>query len=115
MNSVTFYLKTKTIATYTENLHRINQAIDGQPINRASADAIAQALDSKTTKLFTLTFHGEPLAPSSVISYRRTLSSVLARAVKWGYVRSNPADAKVTVHNQHMDKKTSFIDGNILA
>lgn len=37
----------------------IKQAIDGQPINRASADAIAQALDAKTTKLFTLTSHAE--------------------------------------------------------
>ena len=153
------YLKPKTIATYTENLRRINQAIghiklselrtghinsfyqnlqeegvrkretavckvdlrelvgirrgtltafsnragvsratvkqamDAQPISRASADAIAQALGAKTSKLFILTSHGEPLAPSSVISYHRTLSSVLARAVKWGYIQTNPADA----------------------
>ena len=71
----------------------IRQAIDGQPINRASADAIARALDTKTSKLFTLTSHAEPLAPSSVVSYHRTLSSVLARAVKWGYIQTNPADA----------------------
>ena len=31
----------------------VKQAIDGQPINHASADAIAQALDTKTSKLFT--------------------------------------------------------------
>ena len=71
----------------------VKQAIDGQPVNRASADAIAQALGERTSKLFTLTSHGEPLAPASVLSYHRTLSSVLARAVKWGYIQTNPADA----------------------
>ena len=33
------------------------------------------------------------MAPASVISYHRTLSSILTRAVKWGYLQSNPADA----------------------
>ena len=45
----------------------------------------------KTGKVFTVTTHGEPLAPASVISYHRTLSSVLSRAVKWGYIQINPA------------------------
>lgn len=40
-----------------------------------------------------MTTHGEPIAPASVISYHRTLSSILSRAVKWGYIQSNPADA----------------------
>lgn len=153
------YLKPKTIATYTENLQRINQAIghirlcdlrtghinsfyqnlqekgirsrttgvckidlkeqigsqrgaltafsrkagisratikqamEGQPINQQSAEAIAQAVGMKTTRAFTLTTHSEPLAPASVISYHRTLSSVLSHAVKWGYIQVNPADA----------------------
>lgn len=143
-----FYLKPKTIATYTENLSRINQAIghinsfyqnlqekgirnrttcickidlreqigtqrgalsafsrksgvsrstinqalDGQPISLESAGAIAQAVEMKTNKAFTLTAHSEPLAPASVISYHRTLSSILNRAVKWGYIQANPAD-----------------------
>jgi integrase len=47
----------------------------------------------KTARAFTLTIHGEPLAPASVISYHRTLSSVLSRAVKWDYIQINPADA----------------------
>lgn len=71
----------------------IKQAIAGQPISQESADAIAQALEVKTSKAFTLTTHGEPLAPASVISYHRTLSSILSRAVKWGYIQINPADA----------------------
>lgn len=71
----------------------IKQALEGQPISQESANAIAQALESKTDKVFTITTHGEPLAPASVISYHRTLSSVLSRAVKWGYIQSNPADS----------------------
>ena len=71
----------------------VKQAIDGKPINQESADAIAQAVGMKTGKAFTVTTHGEPLAPASVISYHRTLSSVLSRAVKWGYIQINPADA----------------------
>ena len=47
----------------------------------------------KTAQAFTLTTHSDPLAPDSVISYHRTLSSVLSRAVKWGYIQINPADA----------------------
>lgn len=71
----------------------INQALRSQPINQESADAIAQAIGLKTNKAFTLTTHSEPLAPASVISYHRTLSSILTHAVKWGYIQINPADA----------------------
>ena len=39
------------------------------PINRASADSIAAALGQKTTKLFEVTPHGEPLAPATIRSY----------------------------------------------
>ena len=71
----------------------INQALAGKPINKESADAIAQAVGMKTNRAFTLTTHSDPLAPASVISYHRTLSSILGRAVKWGYIQINPADA----------------------
>lgn len=71
----------------------VSQAIDGKAINQQSAKAIASALGLKLTQAFRVTTHGEPLAPSSVLSYHRTLSSILAHAVKWGYISSNPADA----------------------
>ena len=71
----------------------VNQAIDGKAINQKSAEAISAALGMKISKAFTVTAHGEPMAPASVISYHRTLSSILTRAVKWGYLQSNPADA----------------------
>ncbi len=71
----------------------VKQALEGQPISQESADAIAQAVGMKTSRAFTLTTHADPLAPASVISYHRTLSSVLSHAVKWGYIAVNPADA----------------------
>lgn len=70
----------------------INQAVTGKPISKKSAEAIAAALGMKLTKAFTVTTHGEPMAPASVLSYHRTLSSILTRAVKWKYLQTNPAD-----------------------
>lgn len=70
----------------------INQAVAGKPISKKSAEAIAAALGMKLTKAFTVTAHGEPMAPASVLSYHRTLSSILTRAVKWKYLQTNPAD-----------------------
>lgn len=67
-------------------------AIDGKPINRASADAIAVALGTKTDKLFDVTKHGEPLAPATIRSYHRTISSILEKAVKWNCIPMNPAE-----------------------
>ena len=60
----------------------INQAIERKPVNKKSAEAIAAALDMPLNKALTVTTHREALAPASVISYHRTLSSILSRAVK---------------------------------
>lgn len=70
----------------------IKQAIEGKPINRTSADSIAAALGMKTKQLFDSTDHGEPLAPATIRSYHRTISSILERAVKWKCIPSNPAE-----------------------
>lgn len=70
----------------------LKQAIDGAPITQESAHAIAKALDVPSGKLFDLTAHTEPLSPSTVLSYHHTISTILSRAVKWGYLQSNPAD-----------------------
>lgn len=70
----------------------IKQAVDGKPINRTSADSISAALGLKTTKLFELTSHGEPLAPATIRSYHRTISSILEKAVKWHCIPTNPAE-----------------------
>ena len=69
----------------------VKQAINGNPINRASANAIAAALGKKPGELFDMTTHGEPLAPATIRAYHRTISSVLEKAVKWHCIPSNPA------------------------
>lgn len=61
-------------------------------VSRASAEAIAAALDMKTEKLFDLADHGEPLAPATIRSYHRTISSILEKAVKWNCILNNPAE-----------------------
>ena len=70
----------------------IKQAIDGNPINRASADAIAETLGRKSEDLFDITDHKEPLAPATIRSYHRTVSSILEKAVKWHCIPTNPAE-----------------------
>lgn len=86
----------------------INQALAGQPINQKSAEAISQAIGMKTSSVFTLTTRSDPLAPASIISYHRTLSSIMSRAVKWGYIQINPADAAEKPRLGHHE--ASFLD-----
>lgn len=68
-------------------------AMDGEHISIESADKIAAALGLKTKEAFNIIEDTTPLAPSTVHSYHHTLSSVLAKAVKWGYLQYNPANA----------------------
>ena len=70
----------------------LRQAMDGKAISEESATAIAGALGMKLAKAFTVTTHTEPLAAASVISFHRTLSAILGKAVKWEYIASNPAE-----------------------
>ncbi len=70
----------------------IHQAVGGKPTRQATADVIAQTLGMKTTKLFKLEASEEPLSPATIISYHHTLSAILSKAVKWGYIQINPAD-----------------------
>lgn len=70
----------------------LKQAVEGKPVSQSTAAAIALALNTTPGKLFTLASHVEPLAPATVLSYHHTVSTILSRAVKWGYLSSNPAD-----------------------
>lgn len=86
----------------------VNQALEGKPVSQQSAKAISAALELRIAKAFTVTTHGEPLAPASVISYHRTLSSILSRAVRWGYIPSNPADVAEKPRLGH--KEASYLE-----
>ena len=87
-----FYRNLQESGIRSREVATVKQAIDGKPINRASADSIAAALGQKTTKLFEVTPHGEPLAPATIRSYHRTISSILEKAVKWHCIPTNPAE-----------------------
>ncbi len=63
----------------------------GKSIDKTCAEKIAQSLGAPYHYLFTPERNMDPLKPGTIHTYHRTLSAVLYRAVKWGYIRSNPA------------------------
>ena len=65
--------------------------MSGHNINIDSAALIAKALGSSRLELFTEVSKRETLSSSTIRTYHRLISSILAKAVKWGYIASNPA------------------------
>lgn len=70
----------------------VSQAVKGRPINMASAEKIAAVTGLEVKKLFTVNVDTTPLAPATIRSYHRTISSILEKAVKWRCIPSNPAE-----------------------
>ena len=70
----------------------VSQALKGNTINLASAEKMAAAIGLEVKELFTVNEDTAPLAPSTIHSYHRTISSILERAVKWKCIPSNPAE-----------------------
>ena len=66
--------------------------LKGESVNLASAEKIAAATDQKLDVLFNVIKDTTPLAPATIHSYHRTLSSIFERAVKWRCISSNPAE-----------------------
>ncbi len=66
-------------------------AMKGEHINRETAAAICKALGVKFSYAFKMEGEERRLAPNSVRSYHRIISSCLGKAVKWGYLPYNPA------------------------
>ena len=56
-----------------------------------SAEAIAAIMGEKLKDVFITVKNTEPLGAGTIHTYHRVLSAVLFRAVKWGYLRDNPA------------------------
>lgn len=71
----------------------IRAAMDGEHVSRGSAEKITAVLGVKPGQAFRFEKDMTPLAPATVLSYHRTLSAILTKAVKWGYLQINPADA----------------------
>lgn len=70
----------------------VGNATKGLPINQESAKKIAEAIGLEIDELFSVTTDTTPLAPATIHSYHRTLSSILEKAVKWRCIVSNPAE-----------------------
>lgn len=60
-------------------------------MSKENALKLAAAMREPPERVFEFSRDMTPLKASSVHSYFRTLSSVLSKAVKWGYITSNPA------------------------
>ena len=71
----------------------IRTAMDGGHISCENAEKISAAVGIAPADAFERISDPSPLTPATVLSYHHTLSSVLSKAVKWGYLQFNPADA----------------------
>lgn len=83
-------LKIKTINGYRKLLVRINQAIGHiklKDLKTGHLNSFYANLEEEGMNLHT----GGRLSANSVRAYHRVISSILSKAVKWGYIPFNPA------------------------
>jgi integrase len=69
----------------------IKQIKAGQPVALRCAQAVAAAMGGALSDHFVVCRDDTPLKPGTIQTYHRTLSAVLSRAVRWGYIDTNPA------------------------
>lgn len=69
----------------------VSAACAGKYIRPDNARKIATALKTDFNKVFKIVADNEKLSPSTVRHYHRCISSILTKAVKWGYIPFNPA------------------------
>jgi len=70
----------------------IIKALGGKSISNASATAISSVLGTNINNLFTLNGKPAPLASSTIQHHHRLLHTILETAVRWQYLRDNPAN-----------------------
>ncbi len=69
----------------------VQRALGGKNISGDSARRIAEAYGLPPDELFCPDLREVTLDPNTVRSYHRIISSMLNKAVKWGYIPANPA------------------------
>lgn len=69
----------------------VKQLKDGHGISEEHGRQIAAAVSEPYSALFRTKRDNSPLKPGTVLAYHRALSAVLGKAVKWGYIDTNPA------------------------
>lgn len=80
----------------------------GKPIAQDCALTIAGALAIPYDRLFVKLHDDTPLKAGTIHTYHRTLSAVLFRAVKWGYISKNPAERADLPSLAH--RKAAYLD-----
>lgn len=70
----------------------ISAVYQGKNIDPASAEKLSDALGKPLLALFEPASDGKPLAPKTLLHYHRLISSILATAVKWQVILSNPCE-----------------------
>lgn len=70
----------------------IKAAIEKHNVSKDSAEKISAVLNINPTSAFEFHEDKTPLAPATIHAYHRTLSAILSKAVRWGYIQANPAD-----------------------
>ncbi len=85
------HLKPTTLRNYERDMARVNKVLghvrlcdlNATQINRFYASLAQQGGNQQT---------GGPLSSASIVAIHRTLSAVLAKAVKWGYLSTSPIE-----------------------
>lgn len=69
----------------------VDAACKGELVSMKTAEKIAIALNVNYSDIFTSVKGPDVLSPTTVRAYHRVISSILSKAVKWGYIPYNPA------------------------
>lgn len=84
------YLKSTTVHNYERDLERINAALGHIKLGSLKPAQITKFYAS-LMKDGANQSTGGALEPATISAINRTLSAVLSKAVKWGYIQTNPA------------------------
>jgi len=84
--SKTAFAKTAGIAKIS-----LNTILKGERVIEKTALAVCSALDMDISNAFTRHSSDTLISVSTVHTYHRIISAVLAKAVKWGFIAQNPA------------------------
>lgn len=71
--------------------YTVRSAMAGKNINITSAEAIAKVFGCPRSALFSAETSFDTLDANTIRKYHRVISSILSKAVKWGYIPYNPA------------------------
>lgn len=86
------------------------QSKSKKPISIENAKAIANAIGIEFQRMYAIKKNMKPLEIESIRTYRRMLSTVLSRAVKWGYISENPATKADLPTSKNKPSKIKYLE-----